>query len=100
MGINKMRFLFVFSLLFSCLYSNGQSLQLSDLYKIYSLDSITLLKFCHDKNFEIKKIKEDKQSYFYEFNSIEDKKISFVRTFSKERNVATVTYYFNSNIDC
>lgn len=72
----------------------GQKLQLDDILTSYKLDSISLKSFSKEKQFDLTKITEDNWIFSYNFQSTSDKKISFARTFPKDRSDNIYLYYY------
>ena len=80
--------------------SYGQKLNLGEILTMYNLDSTSLIPFCKNRQFELVSIKEDNWGYTYSFHSITDKKISFIRTFSKKHSYEKgVFYYYDDKKD-
>lgn len=100
----KYQNLFPITTIFLLLFLSGncvaQKLNLNDLIKAYTLDSLSLKNFCNGKQFRLEKISEDHWIHSYTFRSIQNDTISFIRTFPKSKApYVFLYYYFNSDDD-
>ena len=83
-------------LFFMFLLSNisfGQDLSLDDIFKIHSLDSITLKKFCSEKNYALVNTTEDDWAYYYTFHSLDNNKLTVDRLFPKGEHAKPFVRY-------
>jgi hypothetical protein len=100
MKIFKFAIIVFFLSVYNLIDLSAQGLKLTELLKIYSLDSLSLKEFCRIKQFDHLRITEDSWIYSYNFQSSVNGKISFIKTFPKDHSDQFfLYYYFNEKQD-
>lgn len=79
-------------------FSFGQVLDLSDIMKVRTMDSVELRTFCSERGFRVKEKKEDNWIYSHSHFSPNYNSVWFIRTFPKDTaGMRFVYYYFTDN---
>jgi hypothetical protein len=97
MKLLKSSLVLILILIFACFRVDAQSLQLADIYTVYTLDSLTLQRFATFKNFELKKVENYGGGMSYDFNSLDDSTVTFVRWFAKSDRYDRGIFLFNND---
>ncbi len=100
-----MRLITILTLVFSAFCANGQTLTLDDIFHIRTLDSLELMKFGHEKGFELKEVEVDTWRSIHKYYSA-DSSTKFERNFPTGRKLFsqdttardnTMVYYHFTN---
>ena len=97
--LRKLKLLVCLVLILACFASRAQTLQIDDVFKAYSLDSVDLKQFCLEKKFHLNEVSEDSYRSTQTYQSDDNNKISFVRTFPKRGTSVFFYYYFDDQYE-
>jgi hypothetical protein len=78
---------------------SAQKLELNDIIKIYTLDSLSLKTFSLEKKFRLDSVGEDHWINSYRFRSVTDPAISFIHTYPKDQSGEVFLYYYFDSKD-